>query len=179
MSNGTSVIELNWPWRLYPSCRPFQVQSIEHLCSILPDFNWQRARVVPQRQLGFLYALQTCPLADENAQDKLLPKKRLWVFQRILATFYRCGEQKQNYLYQISLGFCTKNYQNLSTPDRVIQETLGGRFLKHSIHAMHIPMRPNNNNNTHLMAFFSSRTWVHWYQKDKPFWVLLNREMMG
>jgi len=25
-----------------------------HLCSILPDFNWQRTRAVPQRQLGFL-----------------------------------------------------------------------------------------------------------------------------
>ena len=28
-----------------------------HLCSILPDFNWQRARAVPQRQLDFLYML--------------------------------------------------------------------------------------------------------------------------
>ena len=41
--------------RSFPLCRPFQVQSVEHLCSILPDFNWQRARVVSQRQLGFLY----------------------------------------------------------------------------------------------------------------------------
>ena len=41
--------------RSFPICRPFQVQSIKHLCSILPDFNWQHARVVPQRQLGFLY----------------------------------------------------------------------------------------------------------------------------
>ena len=39
----------------FAGCRPFQVQSVEHLCSILPDFNWQRARAVPQRQLGFLY----------------------------------------------------------------------------------------------------------------------------
>jgi len=30
------------------------VQSVEHLCSILPDLNSQRARAVPQRQLGFL-----------------------------------------------------------------------------------------------------------------------------
>jgi len=42
--------------RSFPVCRPFQVQSIERLCSILPDFNWQHARAVPQRQLGFLYA---------------------------------------------------------------------------------------------------------------------------
>ena len=35
-------------------CQIFQVQSVEHLCSILPDFNWQRARAVPQLQLGFL-----------------------------------------------------------------------------------------------------------------------------
>ena len=27
--------------RSFPLCRPFQVQSVEHLCSILPDFNWQ------------------------------------------------------------------------------------------------------------------------------------------
>ena len=40
--------------RSFPVCRPFQVQSIEHLCSILPDFNWQHARAVPQQQLGFL-----------------------------------------------------------------------------------------------------------------------------
>ena len=45
---------LKWPWRSFTVCRPFQVQSVEHLCSILPDFNWPRARAVPQRQLGFL-----------------------------------------------------------------------------------------------------------------------------
>ena len=28
--------------RSFPVCRPFQVQSVEHLCSILLDFNWQR-----------------------------------------------------------------------------------------------------------------------------------------
>ena len=41
--------------RSFPVCRPFQLQSVEHVCSILSDFNWQRARAVPQRQLGFLY----------------------------------------------------------------------------------------------------------------------------
>ena len=40
--------------RSFPVCRRFQVQSIEHFNSILPDFNWQHARAVPQRQLGFL-----------------------------------------------------------------------------------------------------------------------------
>ena len=30
--------------RSFPVRRPFQVQSVEHLCSILPDFNWQRLR---------------------------------------------------------------------------------------------------------------------------------------
>ena len=43
--------------RSFPVCRPFQVQSIEHLCSIFPDFNWQHARAVLQRQLGFLCVL--------------------------------------------------------------------------------------------------------------------------
>ena len=43
--------------RSFSLCRPFQVQSVAHLCSILPDFNSQRTRAVPQRQLGFLYLL--------------------------------------------------------------------------------------------------------------------------
>ena len=46
--------DLKWPWRSFTSCRPFQVQSVEHLRSILPEFNWPHARVVPQWQLGFL-----------------------------------------------------------------------------------------------------------------------------
>ena len=40
--------------KIISGCRPFQVQSVDHLCSIWPDFNWHRARAVPQRQLGFL-----------------------------------------------------------------------------------------------------------------------------
>ena len=54
MAVGASVNDLIWPWRSFASCRPFQVQSVKHLCSILPDFYWQRACAVPQRQLGFL-----------------------------------------------------------------------------------------------------------------------------
>ena len=38
--------------RSFPVCMPFQVQFVEQLCSSLPDFNWQRARAVPRRQLG-------------------------------------------------------------------------------------------------------------------------------
>jgi len=30
-----------------------------------------------------------------------------------------------------------------------------------------------------LTAFFSRTTWVSWHQKDKPFWSLLEQEMMG
>jgi len=43
--------------RSFTSCRPFQAQSVEHLYKILPDFNWQRARAVHRRQLGFLYSI--------------------------------------------------------------------------------------------------------------------------
>ena len=46
----TSVADLKWPWRSFTGCRPFQVHSVKHLCSILPVFNWQHARMVPQRQ---------------------------------------------------------------------------------------------------------------------------------
>jgi len=28
-------------------------------------------------------------------------------------------------------------------------------------------------------GFFPKKTWVSWYQKDKPFWILLKQEMMG
>ena len=52
--NGTSVSDLKWPWWSFAGCRPFEVQSVEHLCSILPSFNCQRACVVCQQQLGFL-----------------------------------------------------------------------------------------------------------------------------
>ena len=38
----------------FTGCRPFQVHCVEHLCSILPDFNWQLACMFPQRQLGFV-----------------------------------------------------------------------------------------------------------------------------
>jgi len=31
----------------FTGCRPFQMQSVEHLCSSLHDFNWQCARTVP------------------------------------------------------------------------------------------------------------------------------------
>ena len=54
LSNGTSVNYLKWPWRSFASCSLFQVQSVEHLYSILLDFNCQRACPVPQRQLTFL-----------------------------------------------------------------------------------------------------------------------------
>ena len=37
LSNGTRVSDLELPWRSFPGCRPFQVQSVEHLHSILPD----------------------------------------------------------------------------------------------------------------------------------------------
>ena len=52
---GTSVGDLEWFWRSFPGSRSFKVEFVEHLCSILPDFNWQRAHAVYQRQLGFLY----------------------------------------------------------------------------------------------------------------------------
>ena len=31
----------------------------------------------------------------------------------------------------------------------------------------------------HLMVFFSRTTWVCWHQKGKPFWILLEQEIMG
>ena len=34
-----------WLWRSLTGCKPFQMQSVEHLCNILRDFNWQCARV--------------------------------------------------------------------------------------------------------------------------------------
>ena len=49
MVHGTSVSDLKWPSRSFAGCRPFQVQAVEHLCSILPDFSWQRPRAVPQQ----------------------------------------------------------------------------------------------------------------------------------
>jgi len=30
-----------------------------------------------------------------------------------------------------------------------------------------------------LMSFFSRTTWVGWHQKGKPFWILMEQEMMG
>ena len=47
LSNGSNGSDLEWPWRSLIGCRPFQMQSVKHLCSILHDFNWQRARTVP------------------------------------------------------------------------------------------------------------------------------------
>ena len=47
------------------------VQSVEHLCSILPVFNWQRARAVPQRQLGFLLVLRIICINYWNKSAKL------------------------------------------------------------------------------------------------------------
>ena len=43
----------------------FQVQFVEHVCSILPDFNRQRARAVPQPELGFSFT------TDLNQDDDL------------------------------------------------------------------------------------------------------------
>ena len=36
--------DLEWPWRSFTGCRPFLMQSVEHLCSILHDFKWLCAR---------------------------------------------------------------------------------------------------------------------------------------
>ena len=48
--------DLEWPWRSFTACRPFQMQPAEHLCSILHDFNWQlRMQVRP----GIWMALTT------------------------------------------------------------------------------------------------------------------------
>ena len=33
-----------WPWRSFTGCRLFQMESVEHLCSILHEFYWQCAR---------------------------------------------------------------------------------------------------------------------------------------
>jgi len=42
---GPLAVTLNdlwpWPWRSFTDCRPFQIQPVEHLCSILYDFNRQ------------------------------------------------------------------------------------------------------------------------------------------
>jgi len=35
--------DIEWPWRSFTGCRPFQAQSVEHLCISLHDFNWQCA----------------------------------------------------------------------------------------------------------------------------------------
>ena len=51
-------------------------------------------------------ALRTCPVAAENAHDKLLLKNDfLNFFQGTVATFYRCNGQKPKHLCQNSLGF--------------------------------------------------------------------------
>ena len=53
LTTGTTLNDLEGHFPV----APFQVQSVEHLCSILPDFNSQRARAVRQRQVGFLYQM--------------------------------------------------------------------------------------------------------------------------
>jgi len=57
LSNGSNGSDLEWPWTLFIGCRLYQVQSVVHLCSILHDFNWQRARTVPLHQQSFLFNL--------------------------------------------------------------------------------------------------------------------------
>ena len=42
-----------------PRLQVFSSAIRRTFCSILPDFNWQRARAVPQRQLGFLFSSVT------------------------------------------------------------------------------------------------------------------------
>ena len=41
--------------KVIPRLQAFSSAIRRTFCSILPDFNRQRARAVPQRQLGFLY----------------------------------------------------------------------------------------------------------------------------
>ena len=73
--------------RSFPVCRPFQVQSVEHLCSILPDFNWQHARAVSQRQLGFLLHKHSTKLpALENVKIPLLQ-----IFSRFYTIWFYSG----------------------------------------------------------------------------------------
>ena len=65
MAPVLSVSDLKWPRRSFDGFRPFQVQSVEHLYSIVPDFYWHRARAVPRRQLSFLFSSAChCPRID-------------------------------------------------------------------------------------------------------------------
>ena len=47
LSNGSNGSDLEWNWRSFIGRRSFQMQSVEHLCCTLHDFNWQYAREVP------------------------------------------------------------------------------------------------------------------------------------
>jgi len=44
---AATTVTLNGLWRSFTGCRPFKMQSIEHLWCILHDFNWQCTRTVP------------------------------------------------------------------------------------------------------------------------------------
>ena len=46
-----------WPWRSFTGCRSFQMQSVQHLWSILHDFSWQCDRTVPLHYQSFLSSL--------------------------------------------------------------------------------------------------------------------------
>jgi len=43
--------DLEWPWRSFTYCKPFQMRFLVHLCSSWKDFNWHIAsrRAVPLR----------------------------------------------------------------------------------------------------------------------------------
>ena len=92
LSNGTSVSGLKWPWRSFTGCRPFRV-FVEYLCSILPDFNWQRVRAVLQRQLGFLLNVLKCRFVRHQhiRSVDICAQRKCHTLGHWSAQFFKCG----------------------------------------------------------------------------------------
>ena len=78
------------------------MQSVEHLCSILPDFNWQCARVVPQRQLGFLFKMLWLLVSMVWLMCLIFAYLYLLIYQQFSVTyviFYYQWKQKKRWLW--------------------------------------------------------------------------------
>jgi len=101
-----------WLWRSFTGCRPFQMQFVEHLCSILHDVNWQHAcTVLCVSRASCLLGCECVRLVLYTAKYSVAGERSRWDFddcltegQSWIADHVNCQMEPYSLLHSVGVG---------------------------------------------------------------------------